>query len=253
MPRRNEPQQLPRLYHELADWFHLLTSPEDYKEEAAFYQILLIDNSRRLPRTLLDLGSGGGNNASHLKAFFKMTLVDLSSEMLGISQRINPECEHIQGDMRNVRLGRQFDAVFIHDAVSYILTRSDLASTIETAFHHCQPGGVALFVPDYIRETFTPSTNHGGHDGDNRGLRYLAWTWDPDPDDNTYIMDFTYLLKEGDSITCENDRHVMGLFRREEWQELMEKAGFSVKVIERKPNWSPPMGTRLFLGIKPEK
>jgi hypothetical protein len=154
--------------------------------------------------------------------------------------------------MRNVRLGRQFDAVFIHDAISYIVTKTDLFKTIETAFIHCLPGGAVLFVPDYMREAFTPSTSHGGHDAADRGLRYLAWTLDPDPDDTSYIMDFAYLLREGDSISCESERHVMGFFRKDEWQKLMEKAGFSVRILERKPTWSPPMGTHLILGIKPE-
>lgn len=48
-----------------------------------------------------------------------MTLVDLSPEMLTTSCALNPECEHLPGDMRTVRLGRLFDAVFIHDAIIY--------------------------------------------------------------------------------------------------------------------------------------
>ena len=32
-----------------------------------------------------------------------------------MSRSINPECEHVQGDMRTLRLGREFDAVFVHD------------------------------------------------------------------------------------------------------------------------------------------
>jgi hypothetical protein len=40
-----------------------------------------------------------------------MTLVDLSEEMLVVSRQLNPECQHHQGDMRTVRLGRTFDAV----------------------------------------------------------------------------------------------------------------------------------------------
>src|SRR5947199_313515 len=75
---------------------------------------------------VLELGSGGGHNAVHLKARFTMTLVDLSAGMLDMSRRLNPECEHHQGDMRTVRLGRTFDAVFVHDAVDYMLTEDDL-------------------------------------------------------------------------------------------------------------------------------
>ena len=69
------------------------------------------------PGTLLELGSGGGNNASHLKARFNCTLTDISPDMLALSRTLNPECEHLEGDMRTLRLGRTFDVVFIHDAI----------------------------------------------------------------------------------------------------------------------------------------
>ena len=78
------------------------------------------------PKTVLELGSGGGNNASHMKAHFELTLTDLSPDMLDLSRTINPELEHIQGDMRTLRLGREFDAVFVHDAVVYMTTEEDL-------------------------------------------------------------------------------------------------------------------------------
>lgn len=111
------PDGLPRLYTDLASWFHLLTAPEDYAEEAAFYQQCILDASAAPPRTLLELGSGGGNMASHYKRRFESTLVDPAPGMLDLSRRLNPECEHVERDMRTVRLGRLFDVVFVHDAV----------------------------------------------------------------------------------------------------------------------------------------
>lgn len=243
---------LPALYRELAGWFHLLTAPEDYAEEAAFYGDTIIDACAQPPRTLLELGSGGGNNASHMKARFQMTLVDLSPDMLEISRRLNPECEHLQGDMRHVRLGRLFDAVFIHDAISYLTTTDDLRRAIQTAFVHCRPGGAALFCPDYVRETFSPSTSHGGHDADGKGLRYLSWIWDPDPADSTYIMQMAYLLKDGEDVRCASDRHLMGLFGDDRWQAWMRDAGFSARRIERRWRGQESLvGTRPFLGTRP--
>jgi len=47
-------------------------------------------------------------------------LVDKSPGMLEVSRALNPECEHVEGDMRTVRLGREFDLVFVHDAVAYM-------------------------------------------------------------------------------------------------------------------------------------
>ena len=188
----------PKLYGEFASWFHLLTMPAGYAEEATFYGDALIESATGCPRTLLELGSGGGNTASHLKKRFKLTLVDRSPGMLALSQTINPECEHLEGDMRSVRLRRQFEAVLIHDAVSYMTSEKDLRAAIETAFTHCRPGGAAIFAPDHVRETFRAATNSGGHDGERRSLRYLEWTSAPDPSNTTYITDFAYLLRETD-------------------------------------------------------
>jgi len=211
-----------KLYSELADWFHLLSRPEDYAEEAEFARSLLKG------RTVLELGAGGGNNASHLKAFFELTLTDASDAMLENSRRINPECEHVVGDMRHLRLGRQFDAVFIHDAIMYMLTEDDLKAALRTAFEHCRPGGVVLIMPDYLRETFRSGVHHGGHDGIHRALRHFEWTYDPNPDDTTYTVDFVYMLRDaGSPVRVIHESHVCGLFSKEVWHRLLNEVGFS--------------------------
>jgi hypothetical protein len=53
-----------RLYGDLAGWWPLVSAPADYAEEAAFYRRVLVEASERSPATVLELGSGGGNNAS---------------------------------------------------------------------------------------------------------------------------------------------------------------------------------------------
>ena len=243
----------PKLYHELAEWFHLLTAPAEYVEEAEFYTRKLIEACDRPPRTILELGSGGGNNASHMKAKFEMTLTDLSQGMLELSRSLNPECEHVQGDMRTLRLGRKFDAVFVHDAVVYMTAKKDLRAAIETAFVHCRRGGAALFAPDHVREKFKPYTDHGGHDGeDGRGLRYLEWTWDPDPSDDTYTVDFAYLLREADgSVRVEKDRHIEGVFSRDTWLRLLTEAGFKAERIAFDHSELDPGSYEIFVARKP--
>ena len=119
----NAPGDGLRLYDELADWFHLLTAPEEYAGEAAFILDLLRARVAAPLETLLELGSGGGNTASHLRAHLRLTLTDISGAMLDLSRTLNPGCEHELADMRTVRLGRTFDAVLIHDAVMYMTTR----------------------------------------------------------------------------------------------------------------------------------
>jgi len=96
-----------KLYSDLASWWPYFFPPEDHEREAAIYHRLLARAAG--VREVLELGSGGGCNASHLKARYRMTLVDQSPQMLEISRKLNPECAHLPGDMRNVRLGRTFD------------------------------------------------------------------------------------------------------------------------------------------------
>jgi SAM-dependent methyltransferase len=222
-----------KLYDELAEWWPLFSAPEGYGEEASYFARVLVDAGSPAPRSVLELGSGGGNNALYLKSRFEMTLVDLSPQMLAVSRKLNPECEHVAGDMRSVNLGRTFDAVFIHDAIAYMTNADDLGAAIRTAHRHCRAGGVALFVPDCVRETFVAETRHGGHDGDDgRSLRYLMWVVDPDPSDTTYRTDFAILLRDryGDTRVV-HDSHIEGIFPRAEWIRMLREAGFEPSTL----------------------
>lgn len=244
--------KLPKLYGELAEWWPVLSAPEDYAEEAAFYQELLISSCSFPAHTLLELGSGGGNNASHLKKHFQMTLVDQSPGMLKVSQALNPECDHIQGDMRTIRLGRQFDVVFIHDAIVYMTSEADLRCALRTAYLHCRPGGAAVFAPDHTRENFKVSTEHGGHDRGERALRYLDWTLDPDPTDSTYLYIMVYLLREGvEDFRSVLDKHVCGLFSQQQWLEWINQAGFVARSVPFSHSEIEPGTCDVFVGYKP--
>jgi SAM-dependent methyltransferase len=235
-----------KLYKELASWWHLLSTPEDYAREAAFLRRVLGEMCATPPRTLLELGCGGGNNAFHFKKDLHLTLSDYSADMLAMSRAVNPECEHIQGDMRTLRLGRQFDAVLIHNAIMYMTTEADLHAALNTAAVHCRSGGVALFAADFVRENFRTVTEHGGTDGSGgRGMRYMEWVYDPDPADTQCFADFVYLLKEEDgTVWVEHDRHVLGLFPRGVWLDLLRETGFRPHTIPDYPDGE------LFVGIK---
>ena len=220
-----------RFYQELADWWPLFSAPADYREEADDLVARLALGPRAHEPTLLELGSGGGNLASHLAGRFALTLSDLSPGMLAMSRALNPKAEHIQGDMRTLRLDRRFDAVVIHDAIMYMTEPGQLQAALRTAALHCKPDGVVAVLPDYVKETFAPGTQDGGHDGsDGRALRYLEWVWDPDPADDTYVADYAFLLRERDgSVTAVHDRHVEGLFARARWLEWFAAAGLAAE------------------------
>jgi SAM-dependent methyltransferase len=221
----------PRFYDELAEWWPLLSPPGDYVEEAADLLARLGPRPAGREATLLELGSGGGSLAFHLAPHYRCTLTDLSTRMLAVNRALNPGCEHLPGDMRTVRLGRRFDVVLVHDAIAYATTRAELRATLLTCAAHGRPGGTVVVLPDHVRETFAPGTDHGGHDGpDGRGLRYLEWTWDPDPDDDTVVVDYAFLLRSADGrVEVIHDRHVEGLFPRAEWLAAFADAGLQAR------------------------
>jgi SAM-dependent methyltransferase len=215
----------PKLYDELAEWWPLLVDPDDYRAAAREYARLLTLHTS--PKRILELGSGGGSNAHHLKKQFDLTLVDVSPRMLEVSRALNPECVHVQGDMRTIRLDTVFDAVFVEDALGYMTTEGDLRLALETAFVHCRPGGGCLLVPDDFRETYRPGVSTGGRDQGTRSLRYLEWDYDPDPTDTVAETDFAFLMRTGSGTTkVVHDHHTNGLFAREIWLDLCREVRF---------------------------
>jgi SAM-dependent methyltransferase len=229
-----------KLYEELADWWPLVSPPADYREEADEYLRLFRAAASAPIRQMLELGSGGGNNASHLKSEFSLTLVEPSERMREVSRALNPECEHLPGDMRTVRLGRQFDAVFVHDAVEYMTSEADLRAALETVATHLRPGGVALVAPDATQESFTPGAAIEGGDepagpgGRSRSLRYLMWTLPPEPGTSISVVHFALLLRERDgSVRSVHDTHHNGVFSRATWLRLFQEVGLDARLEPR--------------------
>ena len=236
----------PKLYTELAGWWQRVSPTEDYADEAAFFRKLFQAENAK---TVLELGSGGGNIAWFLKKDFALTLTDISGAMVAESKKQNPELEHIQGDMRKLRLGRTFDGVLIHDAIMYMTSEEDLRAALLTAYEHCKPDGVVVIVPDWVAETFRPHTTHEGKDAGERGVRSLEWIWDADPNDTKVNYELILALKEGDELRTVVDRHVVGVFPCATWVRLLKDVGFEAKVVEDFSTETER--SKVFLGHKP--
>lgn len=219
-----------KMYHELASWWPLLSPREDYEEEAALFSSILQEQFPGL-RNVLELGSGGGNSASYLKEHFRMVLLDRSMDMIRISRALNSDCCHICADMRHFCLNKQFDAIFIHDAIMYLTDEKDMMKTFRRCYDHVKAHGGMLIVPDYFRETYKPATSHGGIDRDGKGFRYLEWSNDSDHHDSVFECDFVYIFKNrGMNPHVMHERHFLGIFSRETWVNCLNRAGFETEI-----------------------
>jgi SAM-dependent methyltransferase len=101
-------------------------------------------------KSVLDLGAGTGNHALPLaRRGYDVAGVDLSEEMVGIARQKADEAglsiDLRQGDLRDVRLDRRFDAVLLMFAVlGYQRTNAEVRAALDNARAHLRPGGVLM-------------------------------------------------------------------------------------------------------------
>lgn len=230
---------MPRLYEDLAFLWPLLSPPEDYEAEAE--QIRLVIKTHLSADTrgrILEFGAGGGHTLCHLTAEFDATAVDLSDSMLENSRRLNPDVNHVVGDMRSLRLDQTFDAALIHDAIDYMLSEDDLRATFQTASAHLNSGGVLIVAPTYIRENFVDHQSESDcfWSGDQTGepvngvsdLAYASYVHDPDPDDSGFRLYMMITYRMDRRLHCIEDVHECGLFTTDTWIDLIRGAGFEL-------------------------
>ena len=215
-------------YNDLALTEDFLADPSEYEEEVPFYVDLIKRTATAPPRTLLHLGSGAGGHDRIFKRHFTVTGVDVSPGMLNKARLEHPDIEYLEGDMRNVRLNRRFDAVAVPDSIDYMATMDDLRQAIQTAAIHLKTGGV-LLVAAKTEETFR--NNNFAYTGEKDGVHVTAL-------ENNYINPFrpntyeaviVYLIRRQGELTIHTDRHVLGLFPLATWEKLFREAGFAMQ------------------------
>ncbi len=215
-------------YNELAWTEDLLADPADYEGEVAGYVDLIKRSSSHAPYTLLHLGCGAGGHDTIFKQHFAVTGVDISRGMLDKARLRHPDVEYIEGDMRTVRLGREFDAVVIPDSIDYMGSLPELRMAIETAVAHLKPSGILLVVGK-TREIFRG--NNFAYTGEQEDLHVTLLEnnyinlYRP----NTYEATLVYLIRRRGELTIHTECHVLGLFSQEVWEKVFAEAGLSLQ------------------------
>lgn len=231
----NEPKH--HLYHDLSWIWPYWGRPDGEYSEYCRHVIDMLGSAGVPPGgSLLVLACGGGTNVANLKQRFSVTGVDLSEDMLRLARQLNPECTFVQGDMRTASLGREFDAVFIDDGISYMRTRADLVAVFANAFRHLRPGGAMVVTADVFKETFEQNrtivwpaiTTGPEHPAE---VVIVENSYDPDPGDDTFETVMLFLIRENGALRIEKDLHVLGLFAASTWSEAIAAAGFTVRPV----------------------
>ncbi len=241
-----------RLYGDLAWTWPIISPPDHYSGESEAFAGLIHAHAAGAAETLLNLGSGGGHNDWTLKRHFAVTGVDLSPAMLALARRLNPEVEYLAGDMRDIRLGRAFDAVVCFDSIDYMLSENDLAAAFATAYAHLRPGGVFLTYAEYVRERFREDRVRAvRHGSEGVEIVFVEHDHDPDPGDSTIECGFVTLIRDREGFRVEADHHRVGLFAEARWPALLAEAGFEVRAVPDTDLDENDEPFATFVGVRP--
>lgn len=214
-----------KAYKNLAWTQRLLSPPGDYEEEVRIYIGAINKLSEHKARTMLHMGCGAGGQDLFLKADFELTGVDLNEEMLSMARKANPEVTYLQGDMRTVRLDKQFDVVIAPDSIAYMNTEPDLNKAIETAKLHLKPGGIFLVVT-HTREEFR--NNNFVYTGSDGQTHLTFFENNHIIGENQYEATMVYLIRQHGKLTVDHDVHTLGMFSHETWLRLLKLNGLEI-------------------------
>ena len=224
-------EKLNRLYDDMAWIWPVMSLPEHYREESEFYARIIMEMSGGKAKTVLNLGTGGGHNDSHLKRIFRVTGVDASVKMLELAKKLNPEVEYHHADMRSVRLNRIFDAVIIFDSIVYMLTDEDLQALFRTAAEHLESGGIVVAYHETLREYFREYTRVDTNTRDNMTVSYVEHCHDPAPDDETVQTDLVYIIHRDNRRIIETDLHITRIIHLQQLLDIIKSCGFETRLI----------------------
>lgn len=143
--------------------YDALYAEKDYEGECDVVERVFDRYGRGATRSILDLGCGTGNHAIPLsRRGYEVVGVDRSEAMLEQARAKSGDAVGFElGDVRDIRLGREFDAVLALFAVlGYQHSNDDVLAALRTTRAHLRPGGLLLFDvwygPAVLHERPTP-------------------------------------------------------------------------------------------------
>jgi len=226
------------VFGEYGEYFDLLYGDKDYDREADYVNEILV----RLGVTsgsILEFGSGTGRHGRILaNAGFDVLGVDLSAAMVRLanSGRAVKGFSCQQGDIRTVRVDRQFDAVTaLFHVLSYQVTNSDLLSVFHNARAHLVSGGVFVFDFWYGPAVFTlkPTVREKKIAGDELSVtRVSKPIWDVQRNVVDVHFDVRVMDKKSRNVREFTEVHPMRYFSLPELDLFAECTGFRREIAE---------------------
>lgn len=217
------------VYHEMYKEFF------NYEEEHHFYDSVLRKYNHN---SILEIGCGSGMLARRfLKSGYNYLGLDLSDEMLHIARQEVKSGTFVQGDMRNLSIDKQFDAVLITGrSISHNIENDEVINTFKGVHRLLKEKGLLIFdffhaddvmydLNDFEQEVNVNNKRIRRQSQLRQNLK-TGWTWD---------WAAKYTIEEEGKTETFDDFVTLRAFTKDEIQLLLRMAGFKIKrVIEER-------------------
>ncbi|MBD0255373.1 MAG: class I SAM-dependent methyltransferase [Cytophagales bacterium] len=225
-----------------ARYYNLLYKDKNYRGEVD-YLVKLLEQYASRPRSILNLGCGTGKHDFLLAdRGYDVTGVDLSADMIAVADQTRQASatrgttQFLTGDLREVRLGRQFDAVVsLFHVMSYQVTNADLDRAFQTVKAHLKPGGTFVFDAWYGPGVLTdPPVTRVKRLEDE--VIAVTRTAEPVMHPRENVVDVNYALfvrdKQQNAYQEVQEQHRMRYLFVPEVEMLLAKHGFTLRKAE---------------------
>jgi len=239
---------------EYAPYYNLIYRDKDYEGETQFIHELFQTYSPAI-HSIMDLGCGTGNHAFLLaEKGYELHGVDLSHNMIQqtadhlskLPITLKSRLEFSQGDIRDVRINRQFDAVVsLFHVLSYQTANDDIKAVFSTVKTHLKPNGLFIFDCWYGPAVLTdrPAVRIKRLEDENIIITRIA---EPKlyPNDNLVDINYQFFIKNKNTGSVEEfqENHLMRYFFKPELDLLFTEfqfrpIGFYEWMTNRKPGF----------------
>lgn len=230
-----------------AAYYDLLYRDKDYAGEASYVNGL-IHRYHASAKEVLELGCGTGSHAHELsKLGYVITGVDRSHAMVRLAEERSLQLaaqgmSFTQGDLRDFRAERDFDAVLaLFHVMSYQTSNADLAAAMATAAAHLRPGGLFVFDCWYGPGVLTDPPQKRVRRLQGEGFE-VTRTARPiqRPNENCVDVHYEILVERPDGVETINEIHAMRYLFAPEVDLLLEASGMKRVALETWMNGGEP-------------
>lgn len=213
--------------------YDALYEEKDYDAECDLVERVFAQYGDGEFHALLDLGCGTGNHAVPLaRRGYEVIGVDRAEAMLDLArEKAGDDASYLLGDIRDLRLGRAFDAVLVLFAVlGYQHADEDVLAALRTARAHLRPGGLLLFDVWYGPAVMREKPEHRERTVESEAGRIVRSSDGRlDLEQNICTVDFRVRRFEGDELVSETEEaHEMRYFFADELERLLADTGLKL-------------------------